>query len=213
MPRSSNRGRNGNSHETRSNRMSAAASYHGHSQRCHRNGDAQGISHGSGSGFGSAVLGEGAPAPAMERDSRAVGAPPGVGGGGGRLHPAVTWWPGCGRKARAGDGVPSKGAAKGSRCFVVLKGRDAMREARCTGKLSEAEARAIAQPAASQALTGGRVLAMKAGRAQGLTLPKHPADRTRAVMRLTKRVIGRPVGIKACMEGLRAIGWCKVKGA
>lgn len=158
-------------------------------------------------GYGSGGLGEGGGPPLMQRDSRASGAPPGVTPRPPGLHPAVTWWPGCGRKARVGEAAPSVGAG-GSRRFVVLRGGDSARSDQCTGRLSMAEAREIARQTRSQKAAGGRVLLMKAGRATNLPTPKHPADRTRSVLRFTKRAIGRPVGINACMAGLRAIGWC-----
>lgn len=202
------------------------------------NGTGLPSSNGGSIGADAGIIGAGA-ASAMERDSQPGAAPPGggavspraaasgahAGGGRGRARAAgddrhghggiprppglplgVTWWPGCGRKARTGDVAAGQ---RSTTALTVLSGRDGGRKLRCSGRLSPSEARAIAKHAATGATTGVRVLLDKGGRDPGRPIPNAASDRTRAVLSMTRRVIGRPVGIRECMRGLRAIGWCK----
>lgn len=168
-------------------------------------------------------LGLGPPS-SEERDSRQVGAP---GGGipphdrptpegaslgrrasGRGVAASVTWLPGCGRRPRTGDVVLPRASASTP---VLLTAKDTVRALRVGPRLSASEAREIAKQAAHGKSAGARVLRHRAGRVD-LSLPSHVpayrADATRAVMRLTRRMIGRAVGIRGCLEGLREIGWC-----
>lgn len=63
------------------------------------------------------------------------------------------------------------------------------------------------QLAEGRAMAGVRSVLKRAG-ASSVQAPKHPADRTRAVMRWTRRVLGRAVGLKQVrpvIEALRPI--------
>lgn len=121
------------------------------------------------------------------------------------MHPSVTWWRGCGRPLRKGDVAPSR-RAKGA---IALKGRDGGKDLRAGPPLSPAEARAIVPQIERQASSGAAVVASMAGRRVLRPLPtaRRP-ERCRSVLRWTMRVLGRPVGIRGVMAGLRAIGYC-----
>lgn len=123
------------------------------------------------------------------------------------MHPSVTWWRGCGRPLRAGDVAPSR-RANGT---VALDGPSKVRSWRSTGPLSESEARKIVAQVERQSCSGAFVVAVKAGRPpiRPCSIARRSPERTRSVMRWTMRVLGRPVGIRGVMAGLRAIGYCE----
>lgn len=144
--------------------------------------------------------------PLLERDSCAVAAPPAVtpvGAAPGR--PLTT------RERRHAAARAANGGRIGTGSVVAggfaLGGRDWARKARSGGPLSEAEAMAIAAHVAAQRSAGAAVVASRAGRRPSRPLPSDSGDRTRAVFRLTHRVIGRPVGIRETVTGLRRIGF------
>lgn len=120
----------------------------------------------------------------------------------------LTWAPGCGRRPTTGDVVPSRTG----RAAVVLSGRDGGKALRCTGRLSASEARALARQAAQGTAVGAAVVRERAGHPAGRVIPHRAPERYRAVLRWTLRAIGRPAGLRACLAGLRAIGWCKPVG-
>ena len=181
--------------------------------------------------------------PLLERDSRALAAPPAVtpraplpstaaaaaaAESGGLLAPAadgvtrpatapvprpaglppeVTWWRGCGRPLRKGDVAPSRRSSG----TVALDGPSKVRSWRSTGPLSESEARKIVPQIERQGCTGAAVVAQVAGRRPLRPCPsprRSSPERCRSVLRWTMRVLGRPVGIRGVMAGLRAIGYC-----
>ena len=144
--------------------------------------------------------------PLLERDSCAVAAPPAVTPVGAALgRPQTT------RERRHAAARAANGGRIGTGSVVAggfaLGGRDGGKALRSSGPLSEAEARAIAPLIASQRSVGAAVVAKAAGRTLRRTLPKWASDRTMAVLRLTRRVIGRPVGIRETVAGLRRIGF------
>ena len=119
----------------------------------------------------------------------------------------ATWWPGCGRKARTWDPLPSQ---CGRYVVTMIGGKLEPRRVRKAGsKLSAAEGRRVAnvllQP--KPLCSGARVLLQRTGEApKDLVAPKYPADRTRAVIAWTQRLLGRSVGIRACVQGLKDAG-------
>lgn len=157
-------------------------------------------------------------APDMERDSKRSRTPPGGGGGppggssldgrasrdGKPTADDVTWWPGCGRKARTGDTVSNRGSR------VTFGGIDSGRGRRCEvragGKLSASEVAAIAREARKGATVGARVVLTEAGANTGRTIPRDSGDRARAGYRFSRRAIGRWVCVGSMVRALVAGG-------
>lgn len=121
-------------------------------------------------------------------------APGGVGGG----VPALP------RVLRTGDRVECGALAGNGRGSVVLTGRDWTRSTRCADELSPADGARLVRSLASSSCTGAAVMRQVLGKPPARPLPKDKADRTRAVMRWTRRVLGVPAGIRAARAAIRA---------
>lgn len=144
-------------------------------------------------------------ASAEERDSRRSAAPPGVGPlplPSPARPPAAQAPTARKRPPRTGDAVP----CRQHRRMQVLVGGPSRRDLRSTGvRLTDSEARVLARQARTSPVAGARVV----GRAVGfreVLVPKHCADRTRAVQRWAMRVVGKPAGIRECVRAMRALG-------
>lgn len=169
---------------------------------------------GTGLGFGGIGWDGGAGGtPLLERDSSLAGAPPAVTPGG----VAQTSRPATPRSTphqpRDADGnrVDANGQRVTTGSVVnggfALTGRDSGKRRRSSGPLSASEARVIAAHVARQDSAGAVVVAEATGRRPLPSIPKRHDTRTRSVLRMTQRVIGRPAGITAVVAGLRAIGF------
>lgn len=205
MSRLSNRGRGG----SHSNRANYASELHQQTRPAQANVYHGGASHNTPpmlSGIaGDPMMGVGA-ASAEDRDSQREAAPLGVGGVPGKVDAPPN------RKRTAGDLVAIR--ADGSPLHLTAdKGR---RKLRGTGDLSPSEAREIARCARSHGLTAGvRVVRWHAGSTLH-PVPAARSDRQQAVLRWSRRVIGRPVSWTTIATGLAQVGaleplrrWCR----
>ena len=114
------------------------------------------------------------------------------------------------RVLRTGDRVEAGALAADARGAVVLTGRDWTRSSRCAAELTAADGARLVLRLASSSCTGAAVLRQAMGKPAGQPLPNDRADRTRAVMRWTRRVLGVPAGIRAARAAIRAANAGKV---
>ena len=152
-----------------------------------------------------------AEAASAESGSHPPGAAPlGVGGGGASPESGRRPVREPREKPRTGDTVPS---ANG-RYSVTLTGGRLSRSFRCTGKLSEVDARKIVRSLATQGRTSGRKVLLRAAGSTTQVVPSNNRDRGRAVLRWTNHVLKRPVGIRWVRKSLKEFGlWSRVEQA
>ena len=165
-------------------------------------------SDGSSMGYGMGIGGVGAPCrngtPANpELPLGLPPASPGIEGAGAdpAAPLAVTWRPGCGRKARTGD-VEDRAGGR-----IVLSGRSEPSAPRSHDPVTDEEARLIVPHVERQAFVGAAVVADMAGAPVSRSLPRDSSDRTEAGRRLSWRVLKRVVPPSEMAKALRRIGW------
>lgn len=193
MPRDSNRGRG---HKPTQDQVPTSRSNRSHNAR-------------------DEILGEAASAESGSHPPSAT--PPGVGGRslGSGTSPESARYPAItprkpGEKPKTGDVVPSR---DGKRSFR-LSGKDPGKLLRCSGSVSTSECIAIVASLATQGATVGRKVLLVAAGNTTHVLPRGSGDRTSAVLRWTKAVIGRPVGLRVLRAKLKVAGlWAKVEAA
>lgn len=127
------------------------------------------------------------------------GAPPGVGPAPGTPHRP----PRTGDRVSAGAICQHRNGAPNATGSVRLTGTDWTRRARCVGRLDDAAGAELARSLVSSCCTGARVMRESLGKPPRGPLPNHAADRTRAVMRWTRRILGVPAGILAARAAIR----------
>lgn len=121
------------------------------------------------------------------------------------VPPAATWWPGIGRDRTNDDlvaltGEPWLMATPRSECWLSI----ARRSRATTEPLTVAEAMAVAA-AVEGAMDSGAHVLRRAAALPYVRCPSASVDRTRAVKALTLATIGRPVGVRDCVAGLRLV--------